>query len=55
MTDHILMTDNLTFDSLRSFVVVDYYTLYSLLQIEVVEIVEGHQMPVSTKNEHFIS
>jgi len=35
--------------------VVDYDTLHSLLKVKVVEVVEGHQMSVSSENEHLVA
>lgn len=37
-----------------SLIVVEEEALHSLLQVERVEIIECHQMPISTKDKHFI-
>lgn len=35
--------------------VVQLQTLHSFLEVEEVEIVEGHQVPVSSEDEHLVS
>lgn len=55
MNDVIYRLDrNRWYDFFESFVVVQQETLYALLEIEGVKIVEGHKVTVASEDEHFV-